>query len=120
MAISALVGFDKSLLVYLLVEPILVSNSRILHLTATWYYDLVLLDVMLPKLDGIEFCRQLCDRRNDTPVLLLTALDTSTSIVIGLDAGADDYLVKPFDTLEMPELSGIDLCQVVRNGPHSL
>ncbi len=64
-------------------------------------YDLVLLDVMLPKLDGLEFCRQLRDRKNDIPILLLTALDTSNSKVIGLDAGADDYLVKPFDTNEL-------------------
>ncbi len=64
-------------------------------------YDLVLLDVILPKLDGINFCRQLRQSKNDTPVLLLTALDTSTSKVIGLDAGADDYLVKPFDTDEL-------------------
>ena len=64
-------------------------------------YDLVLLDVMLPKLDGIEFCRQLRSHRKDTPILLLTALDSSTSKVIGLDAGADDYLVKPFDTNEL-------------------
>lgn len=64
-------------------------------------YDLVLLDVMLPKLDGLQFCRQLRQSKNDTPILLLTALDSSTSKVIGLDAGADDYLVKPFDTNEL-------------------
>jgi DNA-binding response OmpR family regulator len=64
-------------------------------------YDLVLLDVMLPKVDGIKFCRQLRSHRKDTPILLLTALDSSTSKVIGLDAGADDYLVKPFDTNEL-------------------
>ncbi len=64
-------------------------------------YDLVLLDVMLPKLDGLEFCRQLRSCKNDTPILLLTALDSSTSKVIGLDAGADDYLVKPFDINEL-------------------
>lgn len=64
-------------------------------------YDIVLLDVMLPKLDGINFCRQLRQTRNDTPVLLLTALDSSTSKVMGLDAGADDYLIKPFDTNEL-------------------
>ncbi|MBV8886944.1 MAG: response regulator, partial [Chroococcidiopsidaceae cyanobacterium CP_BM_RX_35] len=64
-------------------------------------YDLVLLDVMLPKLDGINFCRKLRACKNDTPVLLLTALDSSTSKVMGLDAGADDYLVKPVDSKEL-------------------
>ena len=72
-----------------------------LSFSEAFVYDLVLLDVMLPKLDGLNFCRQLRQSKNDTPVLLLTALDTSTSKVIGLDAGADDYLVKPFDTDEL-------------------
>ena len=72
-----------------------------LSLAETFDYDLVLLDVMLPKLDGLEFCKQLRARRNNTPVLLLTALDSSTSKVIGLDAGADDYVVKPFNTDEL-------------------
>lgn len=58
-------------------------------------------NAMLPKLDGIEFCRQLRNSKNDTPILLLTALDSSTNKVIGLDAGADDYLVKPIDSDEL-------------------
>jgi DNA-binding response OmpR family regulator len=64
-------------------------------------YDLILLDVMLPKLDGIGLCQRL--RRNGcmTPVLMLTAKDASSDRVMGLDAGADDYVVKPFD---LPEL----------------
>lgn len=72
-----------------------------LELAEVFTYDLILLDVILPKLDGIEFCRQLRRRRNSTPVLLLTALDSNTSKVIGLDAGADDYVVKPFDSNEL-------------------
>lgn len=72
-----------------------------LSLAQAFAYDLILLDVMLPKLDGIEFCRQVRNSKNDTPILLLTALDSSTSKVIGLDAGADDYLVKPVDTDEL-------------------
>lgn len=72
-----------------------------LSLAEAFAYDIVLLDVILPKLDGLEFCRQLRQSRNDTPILLLTALDSSTSKVIGLDAGADDYLVKPFDNNEL-------------------
>ena len=64
-------------------------------------YDLILLDVMLPKLDGISLCRRLRSQGDQTPVLLLTAQDTSTNKVIGLDAGADDYVTKPFDMQEL-------------------
>jgi diguanylate cyclase (GGDEF)-like protein len=64
-------------------------------------YDLILLDVMLPKLDGISFCRQLRTRGSQVPVLLMTAKDASTDKVIGLDAGADDYLVKPISPQEL-------------------
>ncbi|MCX7593389.1 MAG: response regulator [Fischerella sp.] len=64
-------------------------------------YSLILLDVMLPKLDGINLCRRLRASGNQTPILLLTAQDTSTNKVMGLDAGADDYLAKPFDFQEL-------------------
>lgn len=64
-------------------------------------YDLILLDVMLPKLDGISFCRQLRAKGSQVPVLLMTARDASTDKVIGLDAGADDYLVKPISPEEL-------------------
>jgi DNA-binding response OmpR family regulator len=64
-------------------------------------YALVLLDVMLPKLDGISVCRRLRERKNSTPVLLLTARDANTDKIMGLDAGADDYMVKPFDVQEL-------------------
>ncbi|MBF2063123.1 MAG: response regulator [Calothrix sp. C42_A2020_038] len=64
-------------------------------------YDLILLDVMLPKLDGISLCRKLRSQGNKTPILLLTAQDTSTNKVMGLDAGADDFLAKPFDFQEL-------------------
>ncbi len=63
-------------------------------------YDAVVLDVMLPRLDGWEVLRRLREKRK-TPVLLLTARDRSADRVRGLDTGADDYLVKPFD---LPEL----------------
>ncbi|MBD2773462.1 response regulator [Iningainema tapete] len=72
-----------------------------LSLVEVFTYDLILLDIMLPKLDGLNFCRKLRDRGDSTSVLLLTALDSSTTKVIGLDAGADDYVVKPFDTNEL-------------------
>jgi DNA-binding response OmpR family regulator len=59
------------------------------------HYDLVLLDVTLPKLDGVSLCRKMRDRGFQTPVLMLTARSSSGDKVIGLDAGADDYLAKP-------------------------
>jgi DNA-binding response OmpR family regulator/HPt (histidine-containing phosphotransfer) domain-containing protein len=64
-------------------------------------YDLILLDVVLPKLDGITLCRQIREHHYQTPVLLLTACNSSTDRVIGLDAGADDYMVKPFELAEL-------------------
>jgi diguanylate cyclase (GGDEF)-like protein len=64
-------------------------------------YDLVLLDVMLPKIDGITFCRRLRQHRSQVPVLLLTARDTTTDLLLGLDSGADDYVVKPFNAQEL-------------------
>lgn len=57
--------------------------------------DLVILDVMMPEVDGVEVCRRI-RAAGDTPVLMLTAKDTVADRVLGLDSGADDYLVKPF------------------------
>lgn len=67
----------------------------------TLTYDLILLDITLPKLDGIRFCRFLRDRQSTVPILMLTARDTIADKIIGLDAGADDYMVKPFDLEEL-------------------
>ena len=67
-----------------------------LELAKTFDYDLILLDLVLPKLNGIEFCQKIRNGGNHTPILLLTAQDNTTNKVSGLDAGADDYLVKPF------------------------
>jgi DNA-binding response OmpR family regulator len=64
-------------------------------------FDLVLLDLMLPRRDGLEVLAALRKRRLDTPVLVLTAKDTIEDRVQGLDAGADDYLVKPFAFAEL-------------------
>jgi DNA-binding response OmpR family regulator len=63
-------------------------------------YDLILMDVMLPKLDGIELCRSLRANGYQTPILMVTGLDGSMDKVTALDAGADDYIVKPFDLPE--------------------
>jgi OmpR-family two-component system manganese-sensing response regulator len=64
-------------------------------------YDLLILDWMLPKKSGLEICQELRSRSLNTPVLFLTAKDTIDDRVIGLDAGADDYLVKPFELREL-------------------
>jgi two-component system response regulator MprA len=63
--------------------------------------DLVIMDVLMPMMDGIEACRTLRGKGDDTPVLVLTARDTVDDRVDGLDAGADDYLVKPFALREL-------------------
>lgn len=59
-------------------------------------FDVIVLDVTLPGMDGISVARRLRESHNQTPVLMLTARDTSADIVAGLDSGADDYLTKPF------------------------
>ena len=64
-------------------------------------YSLIILDVMLPKRDGIEVCRSLRDQHVATPILMLTARDSLNDRVTGLDSGADDYLVKPFEVAEL-------------------
>ncbi len=64
-------------------------------------FDVIVLDVMLPSLDGFEVCRRLRERRVKTPVLMLTARDAVDDRVRGLEAGADDYLVKPFALREL-------------------
>jgi two-component system, OmpR family, manganese sensing response regulator len=74
--------------------------------TAQWFafrkdYDLLILDWMLPKVSGVEICRVYRRAGKLAPVLMLTAKDTILDKVAGLDAGADDYLVKPVDVLEL-------------------
>jgi DNA-binding response OmpR family regulator len=72
-----------------------------LELSAMQAFDVILLDVMLPQMDGLEVARQLRRREEETPVLMLTARDALGDIVKGLDAGADDYLTKPFSFVEL-------------------
>ena len=64
-------------------------------------YDLVILDIMMPKVDGFEVIKKLRDKGNHTSVLMLTARDSADDKVKGLDLGADDYIVKPFDFNEL-------------------
>jgi two-component system copper resistance phosphate regulon response regulator CusR len=71
------------------------------EMALTGIYDVIILDRMLPKLDGISLLQEFRHRGFDTPVLFLTAKDTLKDRVEGLDAGADDYMVKPFSTEEL-------------------
>lgn len=71
------------------------------QLVEVYEYDLLMLDVLLPRLDGISLCRRLRSRGYKMPILLLTGCDTSQDKAAGLDAGADDYLVKPFNPEEL-------------------
>ena len=95
-------------------EPLQTALSQAGHIvdavedgaTAQWLieekqYDLLILDWMLPKVSGVELCRLYRKLGNSAPVLMLTAKDTTTDKVAGLDAGADDYLIKPIDVLEL-------------------
>ena len=77
------------------------SGDRGWELAQTGEYDLLILDWMMPEKSGIEICRQLRQKGDRTPVLILTAKDTLDDRVDGLDSGADDYLVKPFELREL-------------------
>jgi DNA-binding response OmpR family regulator len=77
------------------------DGEEALAAAASTTYDVIVLDVMLPRLDGLEVTRSLRERRVDTPILMLTARDGVDDRVAGLDAGADDYLVKPFALREV-------------------
>jgi DNA-binding response OmpR family regulator len=68
---------------------------------STTAYDVIVLDLMLPRLDGLEVTRRLREHRVETPILMLTARDGVDDRVTGLEAGADDYLVKPFALREV-------------------
>jgi DNA-binding response OmpR family regulator len=71
------------------------------YMAETTPFDLIVLDIMLPKKDGLAVCRDLRDKGVNIPILMLTAKDTVEDRVIGLDTGADDYLVKPFAFSEL-------------------
>jgi DNA-binding response OmpR family regulator len=73
-----------------------------LHLAVTQKFDAIILDLSLPGIDGLEICRKLRHEANQaTPIIMLTARDTVDDRIKGLDIGADDYLVKPFDLKEL-------------------
>jgi len=71
------------------------------YLAESEEYDLIILDIMLPKIDGLTICRQLREKNIKVPILILTAKSTTEEKVAGLDSGADDYLTKPFAFMEL-------------------
>jgi DNA-binding response OmpR family regulator len=99
-----------------------------LDLALTNSYDILVLDIMLPKVDGLEIVRRVRAAGLDVPILLLTAKDTVDDRVTGLDAGADDYLVKPFANKELlariraltRRTGGLTGTDVMTVGPFSL
>lgn len=72
-----------------------------LQMALTHVYDMYVFDIMLPGINGLELCRTLRRAKDHKPILLLTALGSTENIVTGLDAGADDYLLKPFKVVEL-------------------
>ncbi len=90
---------------YLSVEGFVVDNALDgisgMHLALTQSFDALVLDLMLPGMDGLTLCRRLRDQGFATPILMLTARDTLDDKLVGFDAGTDDYLVKPFAMAEL-------------------
>lgn len=72
-----------------------------LSLALSGQFDLIMLDIMLPNIDGLEICRQVRLTDASTPIMMLTARDTETDRIMGLNIGADDYLTKPFSIREL-------------------
>jgi DNA-binding response OmpR family regulator len=85
-------GFDVTLLA---------TGASGIEAALTTRHDAIVLDLLLPDVSGLEVCRRLRAGRVDAPILMLTALDATENIVDGLRAGADDYLTKPFDVVEL-------------------
>lgn len=79
----------------------LTDGMQALQATETDHFDLIVLDLGLPRLDGLSVLRQIRAHGKDTPVIILTARDAVQDRIDGLDSGADDYLIKPFDMTEL-------------------
>lgn len=77
------------------------DGEEALRMASAHDYDLLILDVMLPRKDGLTVCRELRASGNSVPILMLTARDAVENRIAGLNGGADDYLVKPFDFREL-------------------
>jgi DNA-binding response OmpR family regulator len=86
-----------------------------LEIASNWPFDAIILDVMLPGMDGFAVAKRLRTQRNQTPILMLTARDTAKDLIHGLDLGADDYLTKPFSL----EILFARIRAIARRGPIS-
>jgi DNA-binding response OmpR family regulator len=91
----------KDLNNYLYAVDIAEDGQTASILASSAEYDLILLDVILPKIDGITLCQQLRQKGCNTPIILLTVKDSKADIIEGLNAGADDYTIKPYDLKEL-------------------
>jgi DNA-binding response OmpR family regulator len=94
-------ALEAALIAHHYTVEVAVNGQIGLELATTFEYDLILLDWLIPKLDGLSLCRQLRSKGYQKPILLLTAKNSQTDITTGLDAGADDYVVKPYDVSEL-------------------
>jgi two-component system, OmpR family, copper resistance phosphate regulon response regulator CusR len=72
-----------------------------LQMATTSSFSLIILDIMLPSIGGLDLCRLIRAHNNNVPILLLSALGSTENVVVGLDTGADDYLIKPFKFIEL-------------------
>ena len=77
------------------------DGEEALHKALVGNYDLILLDVMMPKMNGFDVCKNIRSSKTDVPILMLTAKGTINDKTQGFDSGADDYIVKPFDIQEV-------------------
>lgn len=77
------------------------DGKNAMYKASTKYYDAIILDINLPEIDGLSVCTQLREKWNITPIIMLTSRSAKNDIVTGLNSGADDYLVKPFDYDEL-------------------
>lgn len=98
-AIAAVLS--EILIAHCYVVDLAIDGQIGLEFATSWDYELILLDLLIPKLDGIHLCRQLRNQGYQKPILLLTAKDSTADVVQGLDAGADDYVTKPYDLSEL-------------------
>ncbi|PZM86380.1 DNA-binding response regulator [Candidatus Gracilibacteria bacterium] len=96
---------SRNLVRYLAVKNIQAEASldgeEGLYKALTKYYDIIILDINLPKKDGIEICKTIREKAKEVSIIMLTSRGTNDDIVTGLDIGADDYLVKPFEYSEL-------------------
>ena len=104
-----------------------VDGKLALQLALELAPDLILLDIMLPGMNGFEICKTLRDRELDTPIIMLTAKSREEDIVLGLNLGADDYLTKPFRVAELHARArrllarrGDDDSAIIRFGPYEI